>query len=110
VTGAIVADVVLCHEIERRCAMVCGETDCKGGCAWPPPDLFAAAAGHAAAAQREESALGRKLDAGLFGQASAGRPWPEHDAALCRDYEREAARSWLFAAQCLLGALLTRRP
>jgi hypothetical protein len=72
-------------------------------------NLLLAAADHVRAARREEAALGRKLDTGLFGAASAGRPWPEHDAALCRDYEREAARSWLYAARCLLEAF-TRRP
>jgi hypothetical protein len=88
-TGAIVADVVRDHEAA--------------------PDLFAAARDHVRAARREEAALGCKLGTGLFGAASAGRPWPEHDAALCRDYEHAAARSWLFAVQCLLEAL-ARRP
>ena len=70
-------------------------------------NLLLAAADHVRAARREEAALGRKLDTGLFGAASAGRPWPEHDAALCREISYEATRAWLFAVECLLDALLS---
>ncbi len=65
-----------------------------------------AAADHVTKARREETALARKLDTGLFGEAAAGRPWPEHDAALCRSYAREATHEWLYSAALLLDALL----
>ena len=57
---------------------------------------------HVAEARDEEAALARKLDSGLFGEAARGRPWPEHDLALCIDYQREAAKSWVHALDNLL--------
>lgn len=70
-------------------------------------DRLAASARHVTVAHREEAALERKLDTGRFGAESAGRPWPAHDAALCRDYAREAERSWFFATRLLLEVLLS---
>jgi len=70
------------------------------------PDMFAVAARHVAYAYRDERSLDRLLDRGRFGATSAGDPWPEHDAALARDMVRGAQRSWLFAVQALLAALL----
>lgn len=70
------------------------------------PDLLGATAHHVALARREETALGRKLDTGRFGATAAADPWPEHDLTLCCSYWREANKEWLYAAACLLDALL----
>lgn len=86
-TGALVAPLVREHERKAR--------------------RLLPAQAHVREALRTEAALARKLDGGLFGPDASGRPWPEHDASLCRQTADDAARAWLlatvFALELLLG-------
>jgi hypothetical protein len=88
----------------------CARVTCEG-IAWAlrplaKPDMLGVAARHVGEARRDERALDRLLCNGRFGAVSAADPWPEHDAALARDIDRGATRSWVHATQALLIALL----
>jgi hypothetical protein len=100
-TGETVADLVRARDEHLAGLAAQREIDT----ALSPPSLLRAAAGYVDRARREEVALARKVDTGIFGAEAAGRPWPGHDAALCRSYEYEAQKAWLYAVTMLLDAL-----
>jgi hypothetical protein len=101
VTGETVADLLRARE-EHLAGLAAQRLIAD---ALSPSSLLRAAAGYVDRARREEVALARKIDNGLFGAEAAGRPWPGHDAALCRSYEYESQKAWLYAVAMLLDAL-----